>query len=288
MLKRLFIIIIAHVKKIYLILFLATISGGLFAQTAQSDARQAKKSEKEQRKLKRISIFREQEEGENVFQRDFSLGGRFNTDGWSGFLEFGFRKSRKKVNYFQFEFAEKKSHKEVKESGSYVFTQRPFIYGKQNNFYQAKLGIGQRYLIGGKANKNGVEVDAVYYGGISLGLLKPYYVNLEDSTGANVDVKYDPANPDIFLNSEKINGAGGFGKGWSELSVVPGLHAKLGLRFDWAHFNEVVSALEVGVNAEMYSKKIPIMVPINGVDNNKQFFFNAYLSLQFGKRWNKR
>ncbi|MFY0254905.1 hypothetical protein ACDQ55_13240 [Chitinophaga sp. 30R24] len=273
-------------KKIYLILFLASVSGGLFAQSTTTQ--QSKKSDKEQRKLKRISIFREQEEGENVFQRDFSLGGRLNTDGWSGFVELGYRKTRKKVNYFQFEFAEKKSNKEVKESGDYSFTQRPFIYGKQNNFYQAKLGIGQRYLIGGKANKNGVEVDGIYYGGLSIGLLKPYYVNTEDDSGENVDIKYDPSNPDKFLAKEKINGAGGFGKGWGELSVVPGLHGRLGLRFDWAHFNEVVSALEVGVNAEIYTKKIPIMVPVNGADPNKQFFFNGYVSIQFGKRWNKR
>jgi hypothetical protein len=271
------------VKKIYLILFLATISGSLFAQT--TNTQQSKKSEKEQRKLKKIAILREQEEGENVFQRDFSLGARLNTDGWSGFLEMGYRKNRKIVNYFQFEFAEKKANKEVKrQSSDYSFTQRPFIYGKRNNFYQAKLGIGQRYLLGGKANKNGVEVDAIYYGGVSVGLLKPYYINTKDANGNDVDLKYDPNNPGNFLVPEKINGAGGFGKGWDNLSVVPGLHARLGLRFDWAHFNEVVSALEIGVNAEMYTKKIPIMVN----EQNKQFFFNGYVSLQFGKRWNKR
>lgn len=267
------------------------ISGGLFAQTTNTTnttTQKSKKSDKEQRKLKKISIFREQEEGENVFQRDFSVGGRITTDGWGGFVEMGYRKSRKKVNYFQFEFGEKKSDKEVKKSGGFSYTQRPFIYGKRNNFYQAKLGVGQRYLIGGKANKNGVEVDLIYYGGISLGLLKPYYLNMVTATGENKDVKYDPSDPEAFLKLADINGAGGFGKGWDNLSVVPGLHAKVGMRFDWAHFNEVVSALEVGVNAEMYTKKIPIMVVSEGVDYNKQFFFGGYLSIQFGKRWNKR
>lgn len=277
-------------KKIYIILFLATISGGLFAQTNTTPAgsSQQKKGDKEQRKLKKIAIFREQEEGENVFQRDFSVGGRLNTDGWGGFVEMGYRKTRKKVNYFQFEFGEKKSGKEVKRNTGNSFTQRAYIYGKQNNFYQAKLGVGQRYLIGGKANKNGVEVDAIYYGGVSLGLLKPYYLNVINVDGQNEDIKYNPADPNPFLAQENINGAGGFGKGWNNLSVVPGLHAKLGMRFDWAHFNEVVSAIEVGINAEMYTKKIPIMVVTNDIDHNKQFFFNGYVSIQFGKRWNKR
>ncbi|MEC5142608.1 hypothetical protein [Chitinophaga sp. 212800010-3] len=273
-------------KKIYLILFLTTLSGALFAQNT-SNSKQKKKSEKEQRKLKRIAIFREQEEGENLFQRDFSAGARLNTDGWSGFVEMGYRNSRKKVTYYQFEVSEKKDHKEYKQTNGYAFA-RPFIYGKQNNFYPVKLGIGQRYLIGGKANKNGVEVDAIYYGGVSLGLLKPYYLNVQQTGNTSTDIKYDPANPDIFLNRGNINSAAGFGKGWDNLTVVPGLHGKLGMRFDWAHFNEVVSALEVGINGEYYTKKIPIMVPLNGYDPNKQFFFNAYVSIQFGKRWNRK
>ncbi|HVI45989.1 MAG TPA: hypothetical protein VM802_14025 [Chitinophaga sp.] len=278
-------------KKIYLVLFLVTISSGLYAQTANTSTtstKQSKRAEKEQRKLKKIAILREQEEGENVFEREFSAGARLNTDGWTGFAELGYRKNRKIVNYFQLEVSEKRNHKEDKRPGGgtgYSFTERPYIFGKQNNFYPVKLGIGQRYLIGGKANKNGVEVSAIYYGGVSIGLLKPYYLTVRSKTGDQVEtIKYNPNDEGNFLQADRIYGAGGFGKGWSELSVIPGLHAKLGMRFDWAHFNEVVSALEIGVNAEMYTKKVPIMV----TENNKQLFFNAYVGIQFGKRWNRR
>lgn len=273
-----------------MIILISAICGTVKAQSTSTGTSSNNEKSKEQRKLKRIKVFKEQEEGENVFQRDFSLGGRLNTDGWGGFFELGYRKSRKVVNYFQFEFSEKKSDKEDKRQG-YAFTNmgvtsRPYIYGKQNNFYPVKLGVGQRYLIGGKANKNGVEVSGIYYGGVSIGLVKPYYLNVMVGNDQVADIRYDPNDPNAknFLDPNAINGGGGFGKGWSELSVIPGLHAKLGMRFDWAHFNEVVSALEVGVNGEFYTKKVPIMVN----DYNKQFLFNAYLSIQFGKRWNKR
>jgi hypothetical protein len=65
------------------------------------------------------------------------------------------------------------------------------------------------------------------------------------------------------------------------VQVVPGLYVRAGIRFDWAEFNEFVSALEVGVDAECYSKKVAIMVenPAN------QFFYGANVSLVFGKRW---
>ncbi|KAA2241906.1 hypothetical protein F0L74_18780 [Chitinophaga agrisoli] len=277
-------------KKLHVFLFLLLVAGSLQAQTDKKDA---KKQEREQRKLKRISLFRELEEGENNYEREFSMGGRLNTDGWSGFLELGYRKNRKVVNYFQFEFAEKKDPKEDKKPGRFVpvgnfaYTEKPYIYGKQNNFYQAKLGVGQRYLIGGKGNKNGVEVNAIYYGGVSIGLLKPYYLKVQDpANDEERDVKYG-TNPDLdsaFVDPSKIIAGAGFGKGWGEITVVPGLHAKAGLRFDWAKFNEVVSALEIGVNAEYYTKDVPILVDQTG----KKFFFNAYLSLQFGKRWDRK
>jgi len=284
------------VKKLHLFLLLLLIGGSLQAQT-NNPSRQSKKEEKEQKKLKRISLFKEREEGENMYERDFSIGGRLNTDGWGGFLEMGYRKNRKIVNYFQFEFAEKKDPHEHKRAGEYLgtgawgetYSERPYIFLKQNNFYQAKLGIGQRYLIGGKGNKNGVEVSAIYYGGVSLGLMKPYYLNIRDpNTGGGIQVKYGMGTTydTSFLKPSDIIGGAGFGKGWGEVKLVPGLHARAGMRFDWAHFNEVVSALEVGVNAEYYTKEVPIMVELD--NKHKQFFFNAYVSLQFGKRWNKR
>lgn len=275
-------------------MLLLIVAVGLHAQDSTS-AKLSKKEEREQRKLKRISLFKPLEEGEVLQDREFSIGARLNTDGWSGFFELGYRKSRTTVNYFQFEFAEKKDPKEDKKPGAlkdvdqwgFVYSEKPYIYGKQNNFYQAKLGVGQLRLIGGKGNKNGVLVNAFYYGGVSIGMLKPYYLNVVDpNTGRSVQVKYgqDALYDQAFKDRGSIIGGAGFGKGWGELSITPGLHAKTGLRFDWARFNEVVSALEVGVNAEYYTKNIPIMVDTDG----KKFFFNAYIAFQFGKRWDKK
>ncbi|WP_126247270.1 hypothetical protein [Chitinophaga rhizosphaerae] len=274
-------------KKFNTLLLLLLASLALHAQSNRSD----KKAEREQKKLRKISLFREIEEGENLYNREFSGGARLNTDGWTGFLEMGYRKSASTVNFFQFEFSEKKDPKQDRSStfvpvmGYYISTS-PYVYGKMNNFYQAKLGLGQKRLIGGKGNKNGVEVNAIYYGGISAGLVKPYYLELMNDAGdpdSRKLQKWTPENNDEFLDKTNIYGAGGFSKGWGEVKFNPGLHAKLGFRFDWAKFNDVISALEVGVNAEYYTKKVQIMVDQDG----KSFFFNAYVGLQLGKRWNK-
>jgi hypothetical protein len=157
----------------------------------------------------------------------------------------------------------------------------PFVYGKQNNFYQLKLGVGQQRMIGGKGNKNGVAVYGIFAGGLSIGLLKPYYVDVQDppNSGETRQIKYSQADSALFM-SQEILGASGFTKGWGEMKFAPGVHAKTGLRFDWGRFNNAISAIEVGANVEFYAKKVEQMV---GVEPN-QFFLNGYLAVVFGNR----
>jgi len=62
--------------------------------------------------------------------------------------------------------------------------------------------------------------------------------------------------------------------------MTPGLYAKTAVRFDYGSFNELVSAIEVGLNIDFYSKKIPQMV----YNKEKQLFFGGYVAIIFGKR----
>ncbi|WP_133177651.1 hypothetical protein [Chitinophaga parva] len=270
-------------KKIYLLLLL---SGIVTASTAQTTTHPVKKGTKKARPL------REGEELVNDYEKEFGIGARVNTDGWTGVFELGRRKNRKTVNFYQVEFSEKKDPKEDRKPGAidpngFGYSERSYILGKINNFYQFKLGIGQRQLIGSRANKNGVEVTYFYYGGLSLGMLRPYYVKMVDPVDGNrgvIEVKYSPAIDEQWNDPNEIYGAGSITKGWSEMSFVPGVHGKTGMRFDWAHSTRLISALEIGVNAEYYTKDVQIMADRDG----KKFFFNAFLGLQFGKWWNKK
>ena len=75
-------------------------------------------------------------------------------------------------------------------------------------------------------------------------------------------------------------GAGGFWRGWNELRVKPGAFAKTSLRYDYGRFNEVVSALEVGLSIEYYPGGIPIMA----LQKEKPLFIQASIALLFGRR----
>jgi len=229
-------------------------------------------------------------DGQEVYIHEFSGGFRLNTDGWNAFLELGHRKNELFTNIYQFEVGETKSPKERKSANPIgvdffgnVYTTHPYVYGKQNIFYQARLGLGQRYLIGSKANKNGVEVSALYLGGFSMGILRPYYlqVYVDSSSNATEYIRYTGSNKTQFLDAYNILGGTGLQKGWNELKWVPGLYARVGMRFDWAAFNSLVSALEVSVSGQYYFQDITIMV-----DNKPQkFFLNASVGLMFGKKW---
>jgi hypothetical protein len=200
------------------------------------------------------------------------------------FYEHGKYKTIDKTNLWWLEFGERKHPKEEKvptlsaSQGFLIISS--YIYGKENNFYYLKAGLGQQKLIGGKGNKNGVAVSAIYGGGFSAGLLKPYYIEIQNpSTNKREEIKYDN-NDALFLDPTIIIGKGGITKGFNEIKFVPGVHARAALRFDYGRYNEVLSAMEVGVNAEYYSKNMPILL----LNPEKKFFFNAYIALVFGKR----
>ena len=111
--------------------------------------------------------------------------------------------------------------------------------------------MGQQKLIGGKGNKNGVAVSAIYGGGLAVGFLKPYYLEIQNpTTNQRESIKFTPANQNLFLDPTIILGRGALTKGFGEMKFVPGAHSKAALRFDYGRFNELLSALEVGLNAE--------------------------------------
>ncbi len=257
-------------QKTLLILILSVFSLNSFAQNK-------KKDRQEQKKAQINEMVRMEEEGVITHRKSTVFGLKLTTDGYGAFFEVGRASSVKKALLFQLDISERKHPKEEKLSSLYSQS-IPFVYGKINNFYPVKLGVQQQILFGNKSNKNGVSVTGNVGGGLSLALLRPYYVQI--NTGNDLKyVKYNSPDSLDFLGGA-IFGGPTLSKGWSEMTVTPGVYGKAALRFDYGIFNDIVSALEVGVNAEYYSKKIPQMV----YNDEKKFFYGAYFSLIFGKR----
>lgn len=264
-------------KKIILVFFLFITTHTVFAQ--DSSVLNSKQSRRYEKKLKAIAMSRQEEEGVLAYNKQTALGLQLRTNGYGLFFELGRMKTPRYSNLYVFELTEIKHSKEEKYPGSENFFGNAYIFGKVNNFYQAKFGYGKQYIFGQKGNKNGVAVMGIYQGGLSLGLVKPYYIDVQNSSGDRVAIKYSDDST-LFLNPANIYGGSGFTKGWSNLSVVPGAYFKTALRFDFGRYNESVQALEIGISVDAYSKKIEQLA----FTTAKQLFYQGHIAFVFGHR----
>lgn len=266
-------------KKIVLSLLVAVTTIAVWAQDSTVQKKPSTKQEKKNARRDRInSLLRQEEEGEIVFNKQSVFGIKLATDGYGITYELGKFKSPRKSTLYQLELSERKHKKEKKLAASIdnQFQINSVVFGKTHNFYMLKMGIAQQQVIGGKGNKNGVAVSAIYGGGLTVGFLKPYYVDVEDSSNTRRRETY----PEIINNNYIELGAAGFTVGWDAVKIRPGAYAKAAMRFDYGRLNETVTAIEVGLGAEFYSTKLSQII----YNKDKQIFFNAYIALLLGRR----
>ena len=239
---------------------------------------QANKSRKELHRQKIDEIAKQEEEGVIKYKKHTVFGAKLTSDGYGGSLEFGRARSVRKALLFQLDITERKHVKERKELPG-QFQTSPTIYGKVNYFYPVKLGVQQQLLLGNKSNKNGVSVTANFGGGLSLGLLRPYIIEVLTADEKLLDVTFESDPIEFFTLDHHHHGPTLF-KGWDQLTVVPGIYVKPSVRFDYGKYNEMVNAIEVGLTAEYFSKKIEQMAFIEP----KSFFIGGYVSILLGRR----
>lgn len=267
------------VKRIVLTLVAAIVALSLWAQSNPVSKRDMKKEKKNERRERIDELARQEEEGEIVYNKQGVFGLKLATDGYGLGYEFGKFKSNRKSILFGLEISEKKHPKEKREgffTGGNDLRVNYVSFGKTNTFYQVRLGAAMQQVIGGKGNKNGVSVSAIYGGGLALGMVKPYIVEAQMMNGEKVPSRY----PTIIDSNYIEVRAKGIAGGWDELKIRPGVYGKAAMRFDYGRLNETVTAVEVGLSAEYYANAISQML----YNKDKQFFFNAYVALLLGRR----
>jgi len=269
-------------NKILLIVLASIVTLQLFAQNGPDSARMLSRSNKQNARKERMNnMLRMEEEGDLIFNKHNIFGIRLATDGYGISFEKGKFKSPSKTLLYQFELNEKHDPKEhhisATSDGINFSSVVPY---KLNNLYEFKMAIGEQRLIGGKGNKNGVAVTYLYTGGVTVGLLKPYYLDVQNQiTGATYTKTYAQLATDT-AEDDFITGASGFTVGWGNLAFKPGVNAKQALRFDYGRLNQTITAIECGLTEEYYFSKIPLVYMVK----QHSFFFNAYVSILFGSR----
>ena len=229
-----------------------------------------------------------------IYNKELAFDLRLHTNGLALGVNFGTLKTYYLTRFFHFGLGELKHHKEnrsnLDRSNTNGRISRPFIYGKQNNLFALRAGIGEKRYFSEKAKRKGVAVGLSYEAGATLGMIKPYYLEVlasENNTSpfasSTISVKYSESTHDDFLDPWNIFGSSGWTKGLGEMSIAPGGHAQVAIHVDWGAFDEYVKALEAGIMVDVFFQKIPIMVELEEVEN-RPFFLNLFLNLQLGKR----
>lgn len=165
---------------------------------------------------------------------------------------------------------------------------RYFVFGKQNHFYSAKVGYQQKRTLTKPVEEKAIQIGLSYGGGISLGLLRPYYLKIiehdHSSTGEDVyriiELKYSDDTNNHFLNLSHIYGGAEPFKGFDELTPLPGGYLRGSVFFDWGKNIRNLRLIEAGLEAELYSKAVPLMIN----EENKPYFYRVFVAVSFGKR----
>lgn len=231
-----------------------------------------------------------------IYDKETTVDFKIHTNGASIGMNFGTLETFYKTRYWHIEIGEVKHPRETRQSrnlntGGFGGSFRSYIFGKQNNFFVVRVGIGGKRYLSEKARRKGVAVGYSYEAGPSLGVLKPYYLVLryvsEDFGQPNYRAeRFSEANANRFLDNSSIFGADSFTRGLGEISVIPGLHGKFSMHFDAGAFDEVVKAVEAGIMLDVFFQEVPIMVETPAIrdSDNRSFFLNLFVSLQLGKR----
>lgn len=220
-----------------------------------------------------------------IYEKEFGVNVYWHTRGFGLGAIFGDIKSYYKTNYYHVDFGFIKHAKEHRPDPLPTANalKRPYVYGKKNNFMVLRAGKGMKRYLSEKAKRRGLAVGYSVQGGPSIGMLKPYFLEVNDRSGeigGSEIVKFSNETADYFLDRTKIQGYAGFWRGFNDIDFLIGGHIKGGLHLAWGAYDKYVKNLEVGLMLDFYFREVEIMV----IEDNAPVFANLYINLQLGRR----
>ncbi|HET9505081.1 MAG TPA: hypothetical protein VFO93_16175 [Hymenobacter sp.] len=233
---------------------------------------------------------------EQSYRRETVFGINFNTQG--GLIGgVNVRSSRvldeRRLWFWSLEGVFFKNPKE--ETVTSAYTGGSWTLYKTNYAFALRPSIGIQRILFRKAAEAGVQVNGLLSAGPSIGLLMPYHVSYDQTWARRgsggpsqndviVNEQYDPTIPNY---SDYIVDRAPFFSGISKTKIVPGVHLRGGLSFEYGRYRDAVAGAEVGFLVEAYTQRLVTFSPPAAPDLtllNKQFLPSVYLTLYLGHR----
>jgi hypothetical protein len=149
-----------------------------------------------------------------------------------------------------------------------------FIYGKTHYLYAIRAQYGRDMILFTKGPQQGVEVKAVLAGGPTIGIVAPYYVQVNDS------IYYSSNVPYTGQSYTSIQGTGSLFQGIGNSSIQMGGNIKVALNFELGTSKNNVTGFEAGFLLDSYFKKVELMAK----SQNYALYPTVFLTLFFGSR----
>jgi hypothetical protein len=179
----------------------------------------------------------------------------------------------RQFHYFNLEIVNVNHYRESSSTGR--GNGSGYVFAKQNYLFSVRPQYGREINIFRKSSEGGVNINAILAGGPSIGIVKPYYLQVQYGRTIR-DEPFDPAKH--ITNASSVIGSGNFFDGFGSSEVVPGVNLKAALNFELDAFRQSNISLEVGFLAEAYSKQIDIMA----ITQNRNLFTSGYITIFFG------
>ena len=221
-----------------------------------------------------------------VYNHQNTFNAAIHSRGFGAGFKIGRIKSIHVTRNWEAEMVSLRSLKELKTINLSTYNMRAFVYGKLNYAYVLRFGYGEERRIFGKPYWGGIETRWTYEAGASLAFLKPYYYYVSIYKQLSDGTYWEIYDEQTFDNKDQwvdVLGRSAFTKGIGETKLSPGLHASLGMSFEFGKSRTRVQAINVDAKAEYF----PLGVSIMDSERNKKLFLTLMLSYNWGSRFNK-
>ena len=210
------------------------------------------------------------------YSKEFVWGPNKSTNG--GLIGgIGFKWSRSVGNdvyrTIGFELANVKHPKETRVTN---IEGQGFILGKSNYLYPIRIQYGREKLLFRKDSQQGVQINAGFMGGPTIGLHAPYYFRIQNGDY----IKFRPGVDDPNVVLTQAVGPGKLFQGLGQSETILGAHVKGSLLFEFGTYKNNVAGVETGLMMEAYSKEI-LLTPFH---KNRSVFPSAFITLYWGRR----
>ncbi len=214
-----------------------------------------------------------------LLTKDFTVGLHLNTSGWGVAFDYNYQKTYKYKKSYGFLLTNIRHPKEYKVLGT--LGSKGYFYGKLNSLVSLRPYYGGKLMLYKSVRQNGVEISYKWGIGLSLGLIKPVYVEINKVESGNL-IQYSARYNPLEHYSGIVYSRSPWSKGLGESKLATGIFVKQGVSFNFSTFRTGISGGELGFVLDYYPlNKIELMY----LQKNNYLFASLYLQLNMGKKF---